>query len=184
MSIPNTRCSLCSPPNPHVASYLLPAGRSISTSRLPGRQSGSRSTTVPAGDTSPAMPGKSSSTVVPAWVAIATHRFNRSACRIALSSPQPSHQSNPSRHATSSVFGHRGQEPNRTTRHRLQRSQWRPTSSRHPLPHKSRSRRCARPRRTPAASTQPSNRSRPHRGGVSAKLPRPHRGPGPKLHSL
>ena len=45
--------------------------RGTSTTSVPGRQSGRRSTISPFGSMSAAMPGKSSSTVEPAWVAIA-----------------------------------------------------------------------------------------------------------------
>jgi hypothetical protein len=73
-----------------------------STTRLPGRQSGSRATS-PAGDTSAASPGKSSSSVGPAWVAMATGTPSRRAWRAASPSPADSHQACPSRQPRSSV---------------------------------------------------------------------------------
>ena len=63
-----------------------------STTRVPGRQSGRRSTTSPEGAINAAMPGKSSSTVEPAWVAIATHTPSRCAWRRASASPALPHQ--------------------------------------------------------------------------------------------
>ena len=73
-----------------------------STTRLPGRQSGSRATS-PAGDTRAASPGKSSSSVDPAWVAMATGTASRRAWRAASPSPDATHQAWPSRQPCSSV---------------------------------------------------------------------------------
>ncbi len=50
-----------------------------------------------------AMPGKSSSSVEPAWVAIATHTPRRAAWRLASASPQLSHHSKPDCQPVSSV---------------------------------------------------------------------------------
>src|SRR5690348_6497331 len=75
----------------------------MSARRAPGRQSGSRAVTVPSGPTSAASPGKSSSTVEPAWPARAIHWPRRRAWRRASPRADPFHQSNPRRHEASSV---------------------------------------------------------------------------------
>jgi hypothetical protein len=68
-----------------------------STASVPARQSGNR-VTSPDGDTSAASPGKSSSSVDPAWVAMATHTPSRRAWRTASpTSPLRTHQACPSR---------------------------------------------------------------------------------------
>src|SRR5215813_11844341 len=75
----------------------------------PGRQSGSRSATLPSGRTSAASPGKSSSAAEPACPASAIHSPSRCACRVASRRPDPSHHVNPLRQEASSV--HRPYNP-------------------------------------------------------------------------
>jgi len=71
--------------------------------RLFGNQSGLLATTSPVGATKAASPGKSSSNVEPACVAMATHVCCSTACRRASPKPHSSHQANPARQLASSV---------------------------------------------------------------------------------